>query len=657
MIDLLIKTLIFLLSIIDSTVKTDEKLVKSYLLEGILVKSETGWSPAAYIHMTRPFDIWEIETESGKTMKCADEHIVFAGKNMIPVWVSDLETGSEINTADGIEKIVRTKKHNHSVCMCDITVLNERESYYTNGILSHNTTTSGIFLLHYILFNVDKNSLVLGNKRKTAVEILDKAKKIFMELPYFLKPGIYNWNEGKIVLDNGCMCMAEATTINSGISFTFHCVLADEFAHIHPNILDKFYNNLFPTITAGKARFIISSTQNGYNLFYRLWCGSVNGENEYAHFKVDWWQVPEWNPDKQCFEKRDEKWHQLQIANYGGEENFNRQFGTGFDISGNSLISTKKLNTLATKLVEYKNLQLYTRGEDFFFWNPNCGVTPESLRKEYTIITIDISEGGGGDYTFAPINVLRKDGKETVFLCVGYYCCNTFNYKWSAHTIREFCMRYLTDQTRYMISVELNLYGELFVEYMKNIIDENLMTIQFFNEDCFVKYYNDSMTKYEIGARITPSSKSRFCNLFKNHIEEDKIVCPSTRFHNELTNFCDHNGNGQYKATFGHDDFVMAEIQLEAVMKTVQFKNFEEEYNTYCVSLIESATRQNMSMRNFDMYSMSGEMSQSMSIREIYNRMGFAVEGYSNPRNGQYNAEDNFFEMYEEVDPNLRRLR
>lgn len=76
------------------------------------------------------------------------------------------------------------------------------------------TTTSAIFMLHYILFNVDKNALVLGNKRKTAIEILDKTKKIFLEIPYFLKPGIYKWNEGEIVLDNGCRLMAEATTID-----------------------------------------------------------------------------------------------------------------------------------------------------------------------------------------------------------------------------------------------------------------------------------------------------------------------------------------------------------------------------------------------------------------------------------------------------------
>jgi hypothetical protein len=139
-------------------------------------------------------------------------------------------------------------------------LMDNRLSIYLACRQCGKTTTSAVFMLHYILFNVDKNALVLGNKRKTAVEILDKAKKIYLELPYFLKPGIYKWNEAEIVLDNGCRLTAEATTINSGISFTFHCVLADEFAHVAPNIIEKFYNNLFPTITAAKARFMITST-------------------------------------------------------------------------------------------------------------------------------------------------------------------------------------------------------------------------------------------------------------------------------------------------------------------------------------------------------------------------------------------------------------
>lgn len=556
------------------------------------------------------------EKEKREWLKCRDDIIYFANKYcklMTPMGIQ------HITLRDYQEEYLKHLQKN-------------RLSIFLSCRQSAKTTTSAIFMLHYILFNTDKNSLVLGNKRTTAVEILDKLKKIFVELPYFLKPGVYKWNEGRIVLDNGCMCMAEATTINSGISFTFHCVLADEFAHIQPNILDKFYNNLFPVITAGKARFMISSTQNGYNLFYRLWCGAVDGENEYKPFKVDWWQVPEWNPDKQCFEKRDEKWHQIQIANYGGEENFNKQFGTNFNISGNSLVNSKKMNTLATKLVDFQKVDMPgCVASNYFYWNPNSDVTPFNLKEHFSLMTIDISEASGGDYIVAPINVLRQHNQDVSLECVGYFYANENGYKWAAEAIRDFCIKYLPDQTKYMISVELNLYGELFINYMKNIIDLDTMTIHFFNEDSFVKYYNENMTKYEFGARMTHASKSKYCKRFKSSIEEDSTVCPSTRFHNELTNFCDATGNGTYKATFGHDDFVMAEVQTEAVKTTVQWKNFKEDFLAY------SAMKGNSPRGNL--------YSQFTSFQQ------FTTQDYYNT----YQQEQSLYD-FNDIDPDQSRL-
>ena len=301
----LINFLLWILQILDRKYKdSPEKLVKSFSISGVEVKTDTGFKPVSHIHLTKPFKIYNIKTQDFH-LECADNHIVFRD-DLSEVFVKDLCVDDYIMTERGPQRVTHISVLNREVCMCDLTVADDNHRYYTNGILSHNTTTSAIFMLWYILFNVDKNSLVLGNKRKTACEILDKTKKIFEALPYFLKPGIYKWNESEIVLDNGCRCMAEATTINSGISFTFHCVLADEFAHIAPNIKESFYNNLFPTITAGKARFMITSTQNGPDLFCQLYTSAENGESEYVPFKVDWWQVPEWNEEKRCFEPRTE---------------------------------------------------------------------------------------------------------------------------------------------------------------------------------------------------------------------------------------------------------------------------------------------------------------------------------------------------------------
>ena len=441
------------------------------------------------------------------------------------------------------------------------------------------TVTSALFMLHYICFNTDKNALVLGNKRKTAVEILNKAKSIFIELPFFLRPGIYKWNEAEIVLDNGCRLMAEATTINSGISFTFHCVLADEFAHVAPNILDQFYNNLFPTITAGRARFMITSTQNGYNLFYRLWIAAKAGENEYKPFEVTWQQIPEWNPDKKCWEKRDEKWHRLQVANYGSEEAFNKQFGTSFDISANTLINRKKLDKKKHNVVEFINKDLWgVPNINQYYWHPSYDPMTQ-LRRDYIVMTSDLAEGGGNDYTAISFYKLIDPSTDTME-CVGYFKCNTLLREQCSLSLQTLICKYM-NMNKILLSYEYNTYGELFY---KDLISNSQDTPEFsvWDPSIIVKYYNESGTKFTNGIRITPGNKSTHCLLFKEAYERDRIINDDTKFYTELTLFT-NDGTGHYKASFGHDDLVMSSVQLEFVKNTLQYKilksDFEENVN------------------------------------------------------------------------------
>ena len=463
------------------------------------------------------------------------------------------------------------------------------------------TTTSAIFLLHYALFNTDKNTLVLGNKRKTAVEILDKIKKIYLEIPYFLKPGIYKWNEAEIVFDNGCRVMAEATTINSGISFTFHCVLADEFAHVPPNILDKFYNNLFPTITAGRARFIITSTPLDFNLFYRLFKAAEAGENDYAPFSTDWWEVPEWNPEKRCWEKRDEEWHQRQIANYGSEESFNKQFGASFDVNANTLVKVKKIKEMREKAVEFVNKDIYgVSHSEFFYWDPNYDPM-DDLKKDHIIITCDLAEGGGNDYTVFIFNKLIVDGGAQT---VGMFRCNSLGLDVTSRILQEICCKWCNFD-RLLVSIELNMYGELFSK-MLFVNRDTYNDVSNFDESCLVKYYNKEGNKYTYGIKLNSGNKSVGCKLFKEKIEKDIIKNYSTVFLIELENFSDNKGNDTYQASFGHDDVVMAQMQIVFVMQTTQFR--------YLLEDLESGNNQQESF-----YNPYGEMYNYLSYNSYYN--------------------------------------
>ena len=554
---------------------------------------------------------------------CADDIIYFAN------------TYCKLMTPQGIKNVTMRDYQEEYLQH----LVKNRLSIFISCRQSAKTTTSAIFMLHYILFNFDKNALVLGNKRRTACEIMDKIKKIFYELPYFLKPGVYKWNEAEIAFDNGCRILAEATTINSGISFTFHCVLADEFAHIQPNILDKFYNNLFPTITAGKARFIISSTQNGFNLFYRLYKAAEAGENDYAPFKVDWWQVPEWNPEKQCWEKRDEEWHRRQVANYGSEEAFNKQFGTDFDVTTGTLINPKIIKKFRTNELQYKSLDIPGLPlSQFYYWNPNIDVFSE-LRNSFFIITVDISEGGGGDYTVFCFNkMILNSSNEIEYETIGYFRSNSNDIKVCVNSLYTLCANFM-DMNKYTISVELNMYGDLFVYNFKDEILSHPQLMSIINEDVLCKYYNDNQTRFTNGIKMTHASKSHACMMFKNDYEHCKIRNYDVEFLRELVNFCDSTGNGSFKASYGHDDFVMAQVQLELAKSTLSVRAL--------IDLIGANVDNNND--NYDIYGGAPAMPSGM-----YGAPAMPSGMYGNT--GQMFGDG--FDMYggSSIDPTLSRL-
>ena len=501
------------------------------------------------------------EDEIKEWLKCKDDVVYF------------VENYCKIMTPEGIQRVTLRDYQ--------VEYLRHLEKNRLSILLSARqmgkTVTSALFMLHYICFNVDKNALVVANKLKTAKEVLDKAKKIYTEVPYFLRPGIYKWNETEIVLDNGCRLMAEATTINSGISFTFHCVLADEFAHVAPNIIDKFYNNLFPTITAGKARFMITSTQNGYNLFYKLYMAAAAGENDYAPFCVSWDRIPEWNPEKKCWEKRDEAWHQRQVANYGSEEAFNAQFGTNFDVSAATLISQKILTKKRNDLKQFisKDLPGVPYVEKFL-WDPDYEPI-EQLKKDHIIITCDIAEGIGKDYRVFMINRMINVGTNDTE-CVGLFRSNSHNRDECALALQLLCVYYLNPDN-FLLSLEYNTYGELFLNCIYNNIDKNKEIGDKFDISNLVKYYNESGTRYINGVKITSGNKTPHCLLFKEGYERGNVINNCAQFMTELDKFCD-DGTNHFKASYGHDDMVMAQVQLEFVKKTLQYKimrgNFDE---------------------------------------------------------------------------------
>jgi hypothetical protein len=210
----------------------------------------------------------------------------------------------------------------------------------------------------------------------------------------------------------------------------------------------------------------------------------------------------------------------------------------------------------------------------FWKWHPNYD--PIDCKKDFIVCTTDIAEGGGGDYTVCKVHRLKFADNQTKFECIGYFRSNTLVREEAVLSIQHF-ISYMCNQEKVLLSFERNTYGELFVNQLLDNYMKGLPGCKNFDPSCIVKYWNDTGTKFVYGIKITSGNKSIHCLLYKEEYEKDILINDSAEYMVELNNFSD-NGNGKYAAAFGHDDMVMAEVQLTFVKETLQYKLFKEEF-------------------------------------------------------------------------------
>ena len=275
----------------------NKKILNTISNLDIRVKTDTGYEKATDIHLTQPYRVYEIILDNGYRLECADNHILF-DENFNQVFCQDLTTRSHIQTDIGLSKVIKINVYNQKLSMFDLTIDHPNHRFYTNGILSHNTINAAITMLHFITFNNDKNIMIVANIAGTTIEIIDKIKSIYSQLPFFLKVGIKNWNQRSIIFENGCRIKSSARSKTPAIGFTIDFLYLDEFAHIPSNIIEPYYTAAFPTVSAiENSKIVITSTPNGMNLFHRLLTDAERpdgdpSKNNYKAKRVYWYQVP-----------------------------------------------------------------------------------------------------------------------------------------------------------------------------------------------------------------------------------------------------------------------------------------------------------------------------------------------------------------------------
>ena len=204
---------------------TYKKFIESFDVDEWEVETDTGWVDITSSNKTVEYEVYKLETDSF-LLECADNHIVFT-ETMEEVYTKDLSVGDLIQTKNGIEQDKSVKATGISENMYDLSVEGNHR-YYTNGILSHNTTLIAIYLAHFVCFNKSKAVGILAHKGSMSAEVLDRAKQAIELLPDFLQPGIMEWNKGSISLDNGSSIGAYASSPDAVRGNSFSLIYIDE---------------------------------------------------------------------------------------------------------------------------------------------------------------------------------------------------------------------------------------------------------------------------------------------------------------------------------------------------------------------------------------------------------------------------------------------
>jgi hypothetical protein len=415
-------------------------------------------------------------------------------------------------------------------------IMNNRKTILMEGRQQGKTITSAACILHYTIFQDNKNVAIMANKTAAAREVLSRYQIMYENLPIWMQQGVKTWNKGDVDLENGSRVFTSATTTSGIRGKSVNWLYIDEAAIIPNNIADEFFASVYPTISAGETtKILLTSTPLGYNHFWKFWNEAEKGTNGFENMFVHYTEIP----------GRDEKWAEEQFKLLG-EVKYNQEVLCEFLGSTNTLISGKALSVMSSKEIVYKK-----DGLDIY---------EEPQENKYYVITTDTARGIGGDYSaFVVIDIT-----EMPFKVVGKFRDN----KVSPLLYPDFIARVAKDFNNAYVLIENNDIGQQVVDILHQELEyENIFsTVQEKNKQYVSPGFGKQTT---LGVRTSKAVKRQGCLALKSLVEETKFLVWDADCINELSTFVEKAGS--FSADEGyHDDLAMCMV-LFAWLSTQQF--------------------------------------------------------------------------------------
>ena len=245
---------------------------------------------------------------------------------------------------------IRDIRPSPSVPVRCIQVDNQSHMYLCGRsmIPTHNTTCAAGYLTWKAMFVPDSTILVVANKFTQALEVMERVRYCYENLPNHIRAGVTEYNKSNISFDNGSRIIARATSADAGRGLAVSLLYCDEFAFVPPNKQKEFWTSIQPTLAEGGSCIITSTPKNDEDIFAQIWKGAEDNRDEYGNeidggvgrngffaVKVPWYEHPD----------RDEEWARPWRESLG-EARFRQEFELDWVSDDETLINPLTLSRM-----------------------------------------------------------------------------------------------------------------------------------------------------------------------------------------------------------------------------------------------------------------------------------------------------------------------
>jgi len=389
------------------------------------------------------------------------------------------------------------------------------------------------YALWMILFQNDKNVLVVAIDQNTSKNLVTKVRVMFDNLPSWLKLKAVESNKLSMRLSNGSQIKAVSSTGTSGRSESLSLVIIDEAAFV--DAAEELWASLQQTLSTGGQGILLSTPNGTGNFFHKMWTKAESDENKFKTIRLPWSVHPD----------RDQVWRDRQDEELGIRLAA-QECDCDFSTSGNTVIAPELIAYYQDNFIKDP---IEKRGFDGNLWiweQPN-------YTRSY-LVAADVARGDGSD--FSGFHVIDVESAEQVAEYRGQLSTKDFG---------NLLVAVSTEYNDALLVVENANVGWASIQ---QIIDRGYKNLYYtpkdsgLDSDRFLSRGYDLTDKTDMVAGFTNSSKVRPLTISKMelYIREKSCIIRSKRLLDELFVFIYKNGRPEAASGY-HDDLVMSFCQ------------------------------------------------------------------------------------------------